>query len=231
MSPFKDISASRSFHGILTMTRGEVWQLTRRFLAECLAAFMANIAVMFRDSSRHYETFVSGLVAGSVVYCAIFTTFVICGAQINSMTTLAVLLSRRMSVVFVPFYLTAQMIGTLLALYIGLQLSPFAANRSQAGMPMPGTGVSDVQAIGMEIIITFFLELAILGLLDELRLPSFHCMNRFNAFVLLLMVFFWIDTISVSPSKFIQGINHSNNLDSCFRQERLIIYQPKMETP
>lgn len=179
---------------------GNLWQLTRRFLAECTAAFVANFAIMYHDHTRKYEPFVSGLLAGSVVYCAIFTTFVICGAQINPMTTLAVILSRRMSIIYVPMYLIAQMAGTLLSLYIGLKISPFVANRTHVGMPMPGPGVTDLQAIGMEIIITFFLELAIVALLDELRLPSFHPMNRINAFVLLVMVFFWIDLISVSFS-------------------------------
>nr|CDS21750.1 aquaporin 1 [Echinococcus granulosus] len=65
---------------------------------------------------------------------------------------------------------------------------------------MPGPGVTDLQAIGMEIIITFFLELAIVALLDELRLPSFHPMNKINAFVLLVMVFFWIDLIALPIS-------------------------------
>ncbi|VDD77092.1 unnamed protein product [Mesocestoides corti] len=176
---------------------GNLWQLTRRFLGEFASAFFANFPIMFRDPSRPYEPFVSSLIVGSAVHCSIFATFLISGAQINPMTTLAVVLSRRMSVLFVPLYLVAQLSGTLMALYVGYGLSPFLKNQTYLGMAMPGPGVSDKQAIISEIIITFFLELAIVGLLDELRAITYHYSNKFNAFLLLVMVFFWIDTIAV----------------------------------
>uniref|UniRef100_A0A5K3FQA2 Aquaporin n=1 Tax=Mesocestoides corti TaxID=53468 RepID=A0A5K3FQA2_MESCO len=176
---------------------GNLWQLTRRFLGEFASAFFANFPIMFRDPSRPYEPFVSSLIVGSAVHCSIFATFLISGAQINPMTTLAVVLSRRMSVLFVPLYLVAQLSGTLMALYVGYGLSPFLKNQTYLGMAMPGPGVSDKQAIISEIIITFFLELAIVGLLDELRAITYHYSNKFNAFLLLVMVFFWIDTIAI----------------------------------
>lgn len=175
---------------------GGIWRLTRRFLGEFMSAFIANIPAMLIDHSRHTESFINGILAASIVYLAIYVAFIISGAQINPMTTLAVVLSRRMPVVFVPFYLAAQFIGTFLALLIGKCLSPVASS-TYPGMPVPALGVSDGQAIVMEIIITFLLELAIVALLDELRQPSFHYLNRVNAFVLLIGVFFWIDTIAV----------------------------------
>ncbi|KAM7535951.1 hypothetical protein Aperf_G00000102544 [Anoplocephala perfoliata] len=161
-----------------------------------MSAFIANIPAIFIDHSRHTEYFVNGILAASVVYLAIYVSFIISGAQINPMTTLVVVLSRRMPILFFPFYLTAQFVGTFLALLIGKFLSPFASSVTYSGMPLPALGVSDGQAIAMEIIITFLLELAILALLDELRQPNFHYLNRVNAFVVLIGVFFWIDTIA-----------------------------------
>lgn len=165
-----------------------------------MSAFITNLPALFFDHTRKNQHFVNGIYSASIIYLAIFVTFIISGAQINPMTTLAVVLTRRMSIVFVPFYLIAQLLGTACALLAGIVLSPFARNLTQPGMPMPGPGVSDDQAIIMEIIITFVLELAIVALLDELRLPSFNCLNRINAFVLLIGVFFWIETTAIPIS-------------------------------
>ncbi|KAM3176970.1 hypothetical protein ACTXT7_005445 [Hymenolepis weldensis] len=179
---------------------GEVWHLTRRFSGEFMSAFITNLPALFFDHTRETEHFVNGIYSACTIYLAIFVTFIISGAQINPMTTLTVVLSRRMPMIFIPFYLTAQFLGTFCALLIGRTLSPFASNLTHPGMPMPGPGVSDGQAIVMEIIITFLLELAIVALLDELRLTSFNCLNRVNAFVLLIGVFFWIETIAAPIS-------------------------------
>lgn len=178
----------------------KAWQVSRRFLGEITAAFIANFPIMLHDHEHKYAPFVGSLIAASAVYCSIFVTFVISGAQINPMTSLMVVLSRRMSILLMPFYFAAQLIGTTLALEFGRSISPFVANRSKLGMAMPGPEISDFQAISVEIVITFLLELSICSLLDELRLPSFHHANKFNAFILLVADFFWIDSIAVRLS-------------------------------
>ncbi|BHF71656.1 hypothetical protein SprV_0401471600 [Sparganum proliferum] len=155
---------------------------------------------MYHDHFRHYEPFVGAIIAGCAVYSSIFVCFPLSGAQINPMVTIAVVITRRMSIIYLPMYWLAQVSGALCALQIGRSMSPFVANRTELGMAMPGPGVSDYQALVMEIFITFTMLLAIVALLDELRIHNFHPANRFNAFVLLVSVFLLIETIGAPIS-------------------------------
>ncbi|VDN15918.1 unnamed protein product [Dibothriocephalus latus] len=157
---------------------GAVWALTRRFIGEAMSSFIANYPMMYHDHFSGYEPFVASLIAGCAVYSSIFVCFPLSGAQINPVVTIAVVITRRMSIIYVPLYWSAQVFGALCALQIGRSLSPFVANRTELGMAMPKPGVT---------------------LLDELRLHSFHPANRFNAFTLLVSVFLMIETIAVSP--------------------------------
>ncbi|VDL91033.1 unnamed protein product [Schistocephalus solidus] len=176
---------------------GAVWALTRRFVGEAMSSFIANYPIMYHDHFSGYEPFVGALIAGCAVYSSIFVCFPLSGAQINPMVTIAVVITRRMSIIYVPMYWIAQVFGALCALQLGRSLSPFVANRTELGMAMPRPGVSDNQALVMEIFITFTMLLAIVALLDELRIPNFHPSNRFNAFVLLVSVFLMIEIIGI----------------------------------
>lgn len=153
----------------------EIWSLLRIFLAEAFAAGLANAAVMLLPPVPNV-TFVAAITVGMAIYCAIWVTFPVSGAHINPMVSLATVLTRRLHIARLPLYWSAQLVGTLSSIFVTYHLSPHHVH----GMTMPGSEVTDIQAVAVETLSTFSLIVVVLAALDELRPESWRIENGNN---------------------------------------------------
>jgi aquaporin Z len=137
----------------------------RRWFAEALGTFFlvlagAGSAVV----ELSYPGRISGpahyVVPGLMVMALILATGAISGAHLNPVVTLAFLLRQEFPAKRVPIYLLAQLAGAWLACVV---VRALLGSAGDLGATLPGRGVSDLGAMGMEAILTFGLVSVILG--------------------------------------------------------------------
>ena len=142
-------------------------------LKACVAEFIGTFgllfagtgAIMVNDLSGGQVTHLGiGLTFGLIVAAMIFATGHISGAHINPAVTLAFALSRDFPWKHVPFYMSAQMAGAAAA---GLTLLGLLGDVAHMGATLP-TG-SDAQALGLEVVLTFFLMFVIMAVATDAR--------------------------------------------------------------
>ncbi len=97
---------------------------------------------------------------GIMVISIIYFTGAVSGAHLNPAVTLAFAFRRNFPQGRVPGYMIAQCAGGLTA---SCFLRAMFSNIARLGATVPGTGVSDVQALIMEIFLTAGLVSTILG--------------------------------------------------------------------
>ena len=105
-----------------------------------------------------------GLTFGLIVAAMIFATGHISGAHINPAVTLAFAISRHFPWKRVPCYILAQLAGAAAA---GLTLLAILGDVAHMGATLP-TG-SDPQALGLEVVLTFFLMFVIMAVATDAR--------------------------------------------------------------
>ena len=86
------------------------------------------------------------------------------GGHFNPAVTVAVLASRKMTLQRAGVYLVAQLAGAVLAAFLLSVIFPASVWQPvHLGTPMLSAGTNDVQAMLLEIVLTFFLVLAVFG--------------------------------------------------------------------
>ena len=127
--------------------------------------FAGTGAIMVNDLSGGQVTHLGvGLTFGLIVAAMIFATGHISGAHINPAVTLAFALARHFPWRRVPFYIVAQMGGAVAA---GLTLRALLGDVAHMGATLPSG--SDVQALGLEVVLTFFLMFVIAAVATDAR--------------------------------------------------------------
>ncbi|KAF5404306.1 Transporter major intrinsic protein family protein [Paragonimus heterotremus] len=140
--------------------------MIRIFLAEMIGLGVVCFMVMIYQN---------GPVAGPIVVGLAFTWVAwvfgpISGAQVNPAVTLALFLTRRLSVVYTIICLLAQVIGAMAGAWIGKIAGPAAyASNNTLGLTLRNPDISSGQAVGLEMLGTGLLILCVLGMLDEFR--------------------------------------------------------------
>jgi MIP family channel proteins len=136
-------------------------QLLRDGLAELIGTFMlvlvgagAVITSINSPASVAIVALAHGLILVSIV--SIFGH--ISGAHVNPAITLALLVGRQINITRAVEYWIAQFGGGILAALVLRFMFPGAIN---LGQTVPGPGVSGVQAMVIEAILTFFLASAV----------------------------------------------------------------------
>ncbi len=142
-------------------------------LRACVAEFVGTFglvfagtgAIMVNDLSGGQVTQLGiGLTFGLIVAAMIFATGHISGAHINPAVTLAFALCRHFPWRRVPLYVVAQLAGAAAA---GLTLLAILGDVAHMGATLP-TG-SDPQALGLEVVLTFFLMFVIMAVATDTR--------------------------------------------------------------
>jgi aquaporin NIP len=145
----------------------------RAYIAEGVGTFLlvfagAGAAVINVVSDGGVTSLGIGLTFGLVVMVAIFAIGHISGAHINPAVTLAFATFGSFPWRHVPAYVIAQLIGATVA---ALALRWLFGNVGDLGSTIPTAGAG--QALGLEVIITFFLMFVIVAVAtDERAVPG-----------------------------------------------------------
>src|SRR5262245_15314526 len=129
----------------------------RKYLAELLGTFLFMTIGYLSIPAFHAAQDPTGLHVvpfsfGFGLLAAIFAFGHISGGHFNPAVSVAIALDRRMKPVDAGAYIVAQIIGALLA--AGLVLVLFDQQAVAEGITAPGTGVSDISALGIETALT-----------------------------------------------------------------------------
>ena len=142
-------------------------------LRACVAEFVGTFgllfagtgAIMVNDLSGGQVTHLGiGLTFGLIVAAMIFATGHISGAHINPAVTLAFALCRHFPWKRVPLYVAAQLAGAAAA---GLTLLAILGHVAHMGATLPTGSVP--QALGLEVVLTFFLMFVIMAVATDAR--------------------------------------------------------------
>jgi MIP family channel proteins len=144
--------------------------LTRRLTAEALGTFglvfVGAAVVVVNGGFPNSGIGLLGIaLAHAVVLSVMITaTMTISGGHLNPAVTLALLVRRRIDPVSAVAYIVVQLLAACLgAFLVKLLLPPTAVQNAMLGVPVIASSVTLGQAIGIELILTFFLVSAVFG--------------------------------------------------------------------
>jgi aquaporin Z len=143
----------------------------RRLLAELVGTFLLVLAaagapVVDAVSGGQVGRVASVVAPGLTVAAIVLALGALSGAHLNPAVSLAFATRGYFPWRRVPGYVAVQLAGALLAC---LLLAALFAHAGDLAMTEPGAGISDVQALAIEIAITFGLVTVILGTAAEAR--------------------------------------------------------------
>jgi aquaporin TIP len=144
--------------------------LGRRLVAEALGTFglvfIGAAVVVVNGGFPNSGIGLLGIaLAHAVVLSVMITaTMTISGGHLNPAVTIALLVRRRIDPVSALAYILVQLAAAVLAAYLVRLLFPAPAVRNaMAGVPVIANSVTLGQAIGIELVLTFFLVSAVFG--------------------------------------------------------------------
>jgi MIP family channel proteins len=144
--------------------------LARRLTAEAVGTFgfvFAGAAVVVVNGG--FPNSGIGLLGIALAHAValsvmITATMAISGGHLNPAVTLGLLVARRIDVVSAAAYIVTQLAAACVAAYLVKLLLPASAVRNaMLGVPVIASSVTLQQAIGLELILTFFLVSAVFG--------------------------------------------------------------------
>jgi MIP family channel proteins len=125
-----------------------------------------------------------GLSFGLAVMTAIFALGHISGAHINPAVTIAFAVSRRFPLSEVPLYVGSQLAGAASASAVHRLLF---GNVAHLGATLPSDTAT--QALGLEVVITFFLMLVIMAVATDARVDGSQAAIAIGGYVALAATF------------------------------------------
>jgi aquaporin Z len=144
--------------------------LARRLVAEALGTFglvfVGAAVVVVNGGFPNSGIGLLGIALAHAVVLSVMVTatMTISGGHLNPAVTLGLLVTRRINVVSAAAYIVAQLAAAILAAYLVKALFPVGAVRNAlVGVPVIAGSISLTQAIGLELILTFFLMSAVYG--------------------------------------------------------------------
>lgn len=144
--------------------------LARRLLAEAIGTFaLVFIGAAVVVVNGGFPNSGIGLLGIALAHALVLSVMVtatmnISGGQLNPAVTFALLLVRRIDAVSAVAYIVTQLAAATLAAFLVQQLLPGAAvKEALVGAPAIADSITLGQAIGIEIILTFFLMSAVFG--------------------------------------------------------------------
>lgn len=142
-----------------------------KYLAELVGTFVlvfvGSMSIVAAHAMSAPVLVVVPLGFGLALLAAIFAFGDVSGGHFNPAVTLGALLDGRIALIDAISYVVAQVVGALGASAVVLLMSSQSAVAGTANVP--GTGVSDPQAFGMEIILTALLVIVILTVTERDR--------------------------------------------------------------
>ena len=120
-----------------------------------------------------YDSLAIPLAFGLVLIALVAALGHVSGAHLNPAITLGLAVTRKFPWNFVPVYIGAQLLGAILAAF-ATWITFGAEARNQVGLasPAPGPGVGFLQAVLVEIFITFILVFVVISVATDDRAPA-----------------------------------------------------------
>lgn len=152
--------------------------LTRRLVAELVGTF---VFVLVGDggvvTSSHFAPnealLIAALANGVGLAIAVSATMNVSGGHLNPAVTIAMLATRRIRGLEAVCYIVAQVVGAVIAGLILVGLVPSTVGSPiNYGAPSLGSGVSILQGILFEAVMTFVLLFAVFGTAVDPRAPK-----------------------------------------------------------
>jgi aquaporin TIP len=144
--------------------------LARRLVAEALGTFalvfVGAAVVVVNGGFPNSGIGLIGIALAHAVVLAVFVTatMTISGGHLNPAVTLGLLATRRIDAMAAGAYIVAQLVAAVAAAALVKALLPAAAVRAALlGTPVIASSVTLGQAIGIELVLTFFLMSAVFG--------------------------------------------------------------------
>ena len=144
--------------------------LARRLTAEALGTFglvfVGAAVVVVNGGFPNSGIGLLGIALAHAVVLSVMVTatMTISGGHLNPAVTLGLLATRRIDAISALAYIIAQLVAAVAAAYLVKLLLPAAAVRTALlGVPVIASSVSPAQAIGIELVLTFFLMTAVFG--------------------------------------------------------------------
>lgn len=144
--------------------------LARRLTAEALGTFgfvfIGCAVVVVNGGFPNSGIGLLGIAFAHAVALSVMitATMTISGGHLNPAVTLGLLAARRIDAASALAYIVTQLIAACVAAYlVKLLLPPNAVREAMLGVPVIASSVSVGQAIGLELILTFFLVSAVFG--------------------------------------------------------------------
>lgn len=144
--------------------------LARRLAAEALGTFglvfIGAAVVVVNGGFPNSGIGLLGIaLAHAVVLSVMITaTMTISGGHLNPAVTIGLLATRRVDPISAAAYIAAQLVAACVAAYLVQLLLPVAMVRNaMLGVPVIASSVTLQQAIGIELVLTFFLMSAVFG--------------------------------------------------------------------
>jgi MIP family channel proteins len=144
--------------------------LARRLTAEALGTFglvfVGAAVVVVNGGFPNSGIGLLGIaLAHAVVLSVMITaTMTISGGHLNPAVTLGLLAARRIDAASALAYIVTQLAAACVAAFlVKLLLPPNAVRNTMLGVPVIASSVTAGQAIGLELILTFFLVSAVFG--------------------------------------------------------------------
>ena len=124
-------------------------------------------------TNRAYDSLAVPLAFGLVLVALVAALGHVSGAHLNPAITLGLAVTRKFPWNFVPAYVGAQVLGAILAA-IATWITFGGPGRSEAGLasPAPSPDVGFLQAILIEIFITFILVFVVISVATDDRAPA-----------------------------------------------------------
>lgn len=144
--------------------------LARRLVAEAVGTFgfvfVGAAVVVVNGGFPNSGIGLLGIALAHAVALSVMVTatMTISGGHLNPAVTVGLLATRRINPVSAAAYIAVQLVAAVAAAFLVKALLPFAAVRSAlVGVPVIANSVSLTQAIGIELVLTFFLMSALYG--------------------------------------------------------------------
>jgi MIP family channel proteins len=151
-----------------------VAELIGTFILVYTGTSVVVAAVLDRPiTNLSYDSLAIPLAFGLVLVALVAALGHISGAHLNPAITLGLAVTRKFPWNFVPAYIGAQLLGAILAA-VATWITFGAEARNQVGLASPATGpgVGFLQAVLVEIFITFILVFVVISVATDDRAPA-----------------------------------------------------------
>jgi len=156
------------------MVRTAVAEVIGTFMLVFTGTAVATAALLGRPTAgAFYDSLAVALAFGIILAAIVAAIGHVSGAHVNPAVTLGLAATGKLSWAYVPVYVGAQLLGSTLGA-AGTWLAYGGAARSEANLAatFPAGGVGDLQALLVELLITFILVFVVISVATDDRVPG-----------------------------------------------------------